>query len=375
MKNFNKEKEIIYAGAIGDAFGYLIEFDYWEQIQEKYGTNGLQYNQFINLSYRVSDDTQMTLFCWNAILNKLKNHSVMDITLEEINSEIYQQYLNWYLTQDRKKYNQNHKDLLMKYKEIWRAEAPGHTCLSALGSGRMGKIEKHINNSKGCGGIMRVAPISFLPFNNEEIFKLGCMQAAITHGHPDGYLSAGFFASILKSLMENNSFEKSYNLSLNILKKYSESQELINYLENIMSHIEKEVVLRHNNLTNEIGLGWVGEEALGIALYALLKAKSFEDLLDISANHSGDSDSTASLAAQLYVAQNGLEEKYKDIFNRINVAPAINYLVEKKMNINKQNNLTETIQKKNKNHTDKVSAQNNFQLGFIKNLFSTKKKK
>ena len=95
MNNVNiKAKEIIYAGAIGDAFGYLIEFDSWEKIQQKYGVNGLQYHIFKNLYYRVSDDTQMTLFCWNAILNKLEEKKLKivpiaghHVSVEPVNSK------------------------------------------------------------------------------------------------------------------------------------------------------------------------------------------------------------------------------------------------------------------------------------------------
>jgi len=37
--------------------------------------------------------------------------------------------------------------------------APGNTCLSALRSGKMGTVAESINSSKGCGGVMRVAPV------------------------------------------------------------------------------------------------------------------------------------------------------------------------------------------------------------------------
>ncbi len=40
------------------------------------------------------------------------------------------------------------------------SRAPGNTCLSALLSREIGTIEKPINNSKGCGAVMRVAPVA-----------------------------------------------------------------------------------------------------------------------------------------------------------------------------------------------------------------------
>ena len=52
----------------------------------------------------------------------------------------------------------------------------------------------------------------------------------------------------------------------------------------------------------ELGEGWVGEEALAIGVYAALRASSFEEALIIAANHDGDSDTTASIAGQIYGA-------------------------------------------------------------------------
>ena len=57
-----------------------------------------------------------------------------------------------------------------------------------------------------------------------------------------------------------------------------------------------------------LGEGWVGEEALAIALYAALRGRSFPEVLAIAANHDGDSDSTASIAGQLYGAWKGISE-------------------------------------------------------------------
>lgn len=48
-----------------------------------------------------------------------------------------------------------------------------------------------------------------------------------------------------------------------------------------------------------LGAGWVAEEALAISLYCALRAESFEHGVRLAVNHSGDSDSTGSMAGQL----------------------------------------------------------------------------
>ncbi len=54
------------------------------------------------------------------------------------------------------------------------------------------------------------------------------------------------------------------------------------------------------------GQGWVGDEALAVGLHAAAKASSFSEAIEVASNQDGDSDSTASIAAQLYGARHGL---------------------------------------------------------------------
>ena len=64
----------------------------------------------------------------------------------------------------------------------------------------------------------------------------------------------------------------------------------------------------HRAVVASLGEGWIGEEALAIGLYSAITGKSFPKVLSIAANHDGDSDSTASIAGQLYGAANGLAD-------------------------------------------------------------------
>lgn len=66
----------------------------------------------------------------------------------------------------------------------------------------------------------------------------------------------------------------------------------------------------------QLGQGWVGEEALAIAIYCALKhPTSFEDAIVAAVNHSGDSDSTGAIAGNIVGASLGLSAippKYLD---------------------------------------------------------------
>ena len=64
----DKYRGCLFGGAVGDALGYPIEFRNAEEIFTIYGENGIQdYELFHGKAY-ISDDTQMTLFTANGLL-------------------------------------------------------------------------------------------------------------------------------------------------------------------------------------------------------------------------------------------------------------------------------------------------------------------
>lgn len=315
----NKEKisNIIKAGAIGDAFGYNVEFKSWEQIKITYD-GPIMFSNCDN--YVVSDDTQMTLFCLEALKNNHENNNNNKNILERI----YEYYLDWNATQ--------YKDLVIKkefskQKELQKRQAPGRTCLTALGSRRCGTMENKINDSKGCGGIMRVAPIAFLNKSLDEIIYLGNMQSAITHGHPEGYLSSGFFAGLIHLGIKGIKFEEAYQNVKSKISMNKESNSFLNYLNMLENNLKNEFN-NPNEMTGVLGEGWTGETALGLAIYALKHGKSFENTLVISTNHKGDSDSTASMAGQLYAAFENLESKDLEVYHKLDIKNIIDKSLE-----------------------------------------------
>jgi ADP-ribosylglycohydrolase len=91
------------------------------------------------------------------------------------------------------------------------------TCLGALQSAAIGTPDQPINNSTGCGGVMRVAPLGLMPslLGAEQAFDLAVRATASTHGRPSGYLSAGALAAMLHALIANQGLEKAASLAIN----------------------------------------------------------------------------------------------------------------------------------------------------------------
>jgi ADP-ribosylglycohydrolase len=289
----------LLGGAIGDALGAPIEFMTISDIREEFGSQGItDYVEYANGRGEFTDDTQMTLFTAEGLLRA--HHRGVFRGVSSIPDVTYKAYLRWLKTQSEPFHEVKEDGWLIQQKELFSLRAPGNSCLSALRSGKMGTMETAINNSKGCGGIMRMAPVGLMFYNDpEQAFLIGCELAAITHGNPSGYLSAGFFASVIALLMKGKSLGNAIMQSDSILTRYPEHEETLSAVNKALELAKSAPECTPENIES-IGGAWVGEEALAIALYcSLCFPNDFEKGVLASVNHSGDSDSTGSITGNI----------------------------------------------------------------------------
>jgi ADP-ribosyl-[dinitrogen reductase] hydrolase len=301
----------LLGGAIGDALGYEVEFQKLPEIRERYGPEGITAPVLHDGKLFVSDDTQMTLFTLEGLANGSASR------LDSIRTA----YLDWYGTQ----MEAPGSGWLAQQAVLRVRRAPGGTCLSALHAGGRGTVSKPINDSKGCGGVMRVAPIGLVHGALGDTFQLAAEAAALTHGHPSGYLSAGMMAAIVQLLVEGAGLQNAIDQSTQILKTYRGHEETLAAVGRAVSLAAK-APKDHAAAIESLGGGWIGEEALAIALYAALSAKSFVEVVTIAANHGGDSDSTASIAGQIWGAREGLQGMPHDWVCALDVAEPLFHL-------------------------------------------------
>ncbi|MBA1334297.1 MAG: putative ADP-ribosylglycohydrolase [Firmicutes bacterium] len=322
MKNNNSHfRGCLLGGAIGDALGYTVEFMGIEQIKRRFGIDGITDLLCDKTSGKaiISDDTQMTIFTADGILWADMRGRERGIC--SYPACVFYSYQRWLYTQTGRLANKeyhwlldnksvDYKSELLNIKELFVRRAPGNTCLSAL-SGSMnqqyGTMENRINNSKGCGGVMRVAPSGLYFHKSPEVaFKIAAECAAITHGHPSGYLSAGVLACIIAEIINGNDVKQAAINAANILKTYAEHKECLDILQRAMNLSIKDVV--PSEAVRQLGEGWVGEEALAIALYCALKYQNdFKKAIFLAVNHSGDSDSTGAICGNIVGAYLGID--------------------------------------------------------------------
>lgn len=320
----------LIGGAIGDALGYPVEFIYsFEGIQARYGERGITRldtkQHWLDETEQVgkavlSDDTQMTLFTANGLLNAKRK----GISLKY---GICGAYIEWYLTQVGRWSNKYKDCWIARVPELNKRRAPGNTCMSSLNAIYSGR--EPMNNSKGCGGLMRVAPIPLYALAEGRMTitdsdRLAGDAAEITHQHPLGYIPAALVAHIIYRLAENespsrNDFECYIHEGVEAIKAlFPQYPYDANYMGELVS---KAIELADNNKSDvenveSIGGGWVAEETAAIAIYCTLKYfDNFEEAMIASVNHAGDSDSTGAVTGNILGAAIGYEaipQFYKD---------------------------------------------------------------
>lgn len=309
MNVLERIKGSLLGGAVGDALGFAIEFLEDEAIFRRYGENGITECELVNGKALISDDTQMTMFTAEGLLRA--QESIVDSSIDDYVKEIYKSYLDWLETQtwEYKSEIVSEHSKLLNTKEMYALRAPGNTCLSALESGRCGSFDLKLNNSKGCGGVMRVAPIALLlapdsTVSTKTIDIISARSAAITHSHELGYIPAAFLTHIISEILRGASLYNAITSAQTAMLELFDRNENLEYFGQL---IDKAVELATANsekddleAIRELGQGWVAEETAAIAVYCSLKYQdNFEKAIIASVNHSGDSDSTGAVTGNI----------------------------------------------------------------------------
>lgn len=308
----------LFGGAFGDALGFPVEFMSYDKIRFEYGDDGItEFDLRSSEKALISDDTQMSMFTANGILYGYTNNYLNNISVQ-LSSYIFKAYEQWYDTQVNG-FNQAETEQICwiyNIETLHNSRAPGSTCMAAIAnSGGVGTPENPVNDSKGCGGVMRVAPIACFAacgniYDEVQVALESANVAALTHGHPLGYIPAAFVGCLIYNLIkENQNIEELITESMNVVKSLYGSNSHFYLFESI---IDKAVYLAKENIEDNIavkqlGEGWVAEEATAIAIYSVLKYENdFMRAIVCAVNHDGDSDSTGSIAGNLLGAYLGL---------------------------------------------------------------------
>ncbi|MCD8303535.1 MAG: ADP-ribosylglycohydrolase family protein [Prevotellaceae bacterium] len=308
----DKTRGCLMAGAMGDALGYPVEFMTRKSILSKYGSEGIrQFELDKRGKAQISDDTQMTLFTANGMMmGDTRGHTrgVGGVPHYYVDSA----YQEWYETQTKVDTTRFHTTWLVALPAMAHRRAPGNTCLSACREGF-----RKPNNSKGCGGIMRVAPAGLMDayLTLPQVAQAAAYMAELTHKHPLGYLPAALMAVLVRQLLPLSPdttprMEVLVNEALDTLKYIHEGeeedckQELKDLTLKAMSLAQSDT--SDHEAIHQLGEGWTGEEAWAISLFCLVRhIGSPKEAIIAAVNHDGDSDTTGSITGNMIGALHG----------------------------------------------------------------------
>ncbi len=307
MLTINRIRGVYWGLAIGDSLGMPVEFHSIEAIREIYGENGILKPEE-NAVW--TDDTEMTIAVTDSLLRLGKVEQIKDLNEDIIGQTFAEEFINWL----------NHPGY-----------SPGITTTNAVYFLKVNGAKKWklsgTNDSKGCGTVMRAAPLGIcfansltpeLPLingpNHKLLFNVSKIQSEITHGHKTATVAA-LAGSYAVALAINRIYP---DKMINPIEKYC------NYIhpdfENAMQRLKTSLTKRKDGTFETdlealtyIGQGWVGEEAFAMALYSAIQyPNDLKTCLRVSVNHDGDSDSVACIAGSILGAFHGMSIIPKD---------------------------------------------------------------
>lgn len=317
MRERSKFLGSMVGGAVGDALGYPVEFMSADEIGRRFGAADVTDYVLHDGIAEISDDTQMSLFTAAGLLLGLTRGMLRGFLAApyEYTSYCYQ---DWYRTQTGPypiPKGERRYSWLANVKELYHRRAPGNTCLSALGQGGRGTLERPINDSKGCGGVMRVAPVGLFYCDTnssiEESDFAAMRVAAFTHGHPLGYLPAAMLSHIIRRIVEQGeSIEAATIHALSSAEPHFRNENHRNRMKSLIERALTLAAAGGDDLKNisSLGEGWVAEETLAIAVYCAVRyADDFAGGICAAVNHGGDSDSTGAVTGNILGAALGID--------------------------------------------------------------------
>ncbi len=182
----------------------------------------------------ITDDTQLTLFTAEGLLRARAGHRGEGRDPIPLMRDAY---LRWLHTQgvplrraDRDRLLGTNRGWLLEQKELFSQRAPGNTCISALLHGGEGELEAR-NTSKGCGAVMRVAPVALYatiawhdPDRDARAFQLAMELGAITHA-PTSKMACGVLATLLVGFLRGEPIAVALDRAVAVLRAHETGGE------------------------------------------------------------------------------------------------------------------------------------------------------
>jgi len=284
--------------AVGDALGFPAEFRRRAQILAAFPPAGI--DDFVALHDprfperpfiagrrhppgTYSDDTQMTLALAEGLLA-----AGPAAPLDDLMAAISRRFVDWSGADDNDR-------------------APGNACMTGCRSLARGEPWRSagVADSKGCGSVMRVAPVGLLYADDPaRLVEVARAQSLLTHRHPAAVVGSAAMATLVAFALDRTPPGE-------MLQAVRERLgELPPDLDACLAKVPELIDAPPEHALSADGFGeaWTAEDAVASALYCFLRSpEDFERVVLTATNTDGDSDSIACMAGALAGAYVGID--------------------------------------------------------------------
>lgn len=302
----------VYGMAFGDSWGFPTEFMRHGDI--------LFVEPPVPARLQITDDTQMSLYNSRALKNIL-GLGLLDNLLTDEAKQI----------QVRKLFAEQHLEFEI---DPDNGRAPGMTVMDSLHHYRRsvqltGLEGSELNESKGCGTVMRAPWLGLLQLPRPVVALLAILQSETTHGHPQAALCSAVAALFLRAIAEGklnltensprDRLERALHASVAIANEISLlptaqvqvegfAQGIQDFKETTYEIIyqlsfraEAEIVDSSSDICEIFGQGWIADEALlcAIGAFAIYGTDAYNGIKRLVYSN-GDSDSIAAIGGAFF---------------------------------------------------------------------------
>jgi len=296
--------------AVGDAMGYTVEDKSWNEIQEEYGPGGLLGYDLKEEDYApVTSHTQIAAFLCNGLL----------LGLARARGE----YMRWskVALQEWVRSQQFYRDpeksycFLCKLPQFHRrhcrdARMMDNHRLEFYGSMTQ---RKNMNNTPGAITAGIAAGMLYKPgrITPEGVGELAGELIALTHGHPETFLSGVVLSYIIAGVLHDPGHSLSQHFTQAIQVAEAQYGNQFPQMERLSMKLRRALDLARNDAISPLqAMELIGcedtAECLAGAIYAcLVNPKDFDGAIITAVNHSGTSAAVGAIAGAIMGARLG----------------------------------------------------------------------
>lgn len=312
-----KKKSVFARGcllgmAIGDAMGFTIDGQSWEQIQANYGPNGLLGFDLQMSEYApVSSHTQVAAFLCNGLL----------IALTRAGGD----YTRWgkLALQEWNRSQQFYRDpeqsrcFVAKYPMFHQRNCRDARMLETLRVSDFGTMDTPANRNNAPGAITAgiAAGLYFQPgrIEPERVGTLAAELIALTHGNPEAFLSGVVLAYAIAGILQEpeHPLEMQFRQAIAVMegqfkRRFGEAEDIGLQLRRAIGLFRSGTVEPREGMEQLECLD--ATQCLAGAIFACLTSpEDFDGAITTAVNHSGMSAATGAIAGAVMGAKLGAD--------------------------------------------------------------------